>query len=128
MRNYLLYVLGFIAVAGFHLESAAQVNVLWESRFTSSGLEEDAGKEIAIDASGNVYVTGTSYTDATNGYDIVTIKYDPLRQKRPFSLSTTMNFYRNKSPPAHGGARNNRAQAISGTPEKPARPPAFQIW
>ena len=56
----------------------AQINVLWESRFTSAGLNNDSGKEISIDASGNVYVTGTSFTNATNGFDIVTIKYDPL--------------------------------------------------
>ncbi|MCB0402906.1 MAG: SBBP repeat-containing protein, partial [Flavobacteriales bacterium] len=55
-----------------------QINVLWESRFTGSGVNTDSGKEIAVDANGNVYVTGTSYTNATNGYDIVTIKYDAL--------------------------------------------------
>ncbi|MDF1672990.1 MAG: SBBP repeat-containing protein [Vicingaceae bacterium] len=58
--------------------SNAQINVLWESRFTSAGLNSDSGKEIAIDNAGNVYVTGTSYTSFTNGYDILTIKYDPL--------------------------------------------------
>lgn len=56
----------------------AQINVLWESRFTSAGLNIDSGKEITIDSSGNVYVTGTSYTNTTNGYDIVTIKYNSL--------------------------------------------------
>ncbi len=56
----------------------AQINVLWESRFTSTGSNSDSGKEIAVDAAGNVYVTGTSYTNVTNGYDIVTIKYDAL--------------------------------------------------
>ena len=56
----------------------AQINVLEDSRFTSSGTNSDSGKELAIDAGGNVYVTGTSYTNGTNGYDIVTIKYDAL--------------------------------------------------
>jgi len=56
----------------------AQVNVLWEARYTSTGLNTDTGKELAIDASGNVYTTGTSYTNGTNGYDIVTVKYDAL--------------------------------------------------
>ena len=58
--------------------STAQINVLWEARYTSSGANVDVGKEIAIDGSGNVYVTGTTYTNPTNGYDIMTIKYDPL--------------------------------------------------
>ncbi|MBL4592644.1 MAG: SBBP repeat-containing protein [Flavobacteriales bacterium] len=56
----------------------AQINVLWEARYTSAGLNADVGKELAIDASGNVYVTGTSYTNGANGFDIVTIKYDAL--------------------------------------------------
>ena len=56
----------------------AQINVLWESRFTSTGQNSDSGKELAIDISGNVYVTGTSRTSVANGFDIVTIKYDPL--------------------------------------------------
>ena len=60
------------------IPSNAQINVLWESRFTSAGINSDSGKEIAIDNSGNVYVTGTSYTSVANGYDILTIKYDPL--------------------------------------------------
>lgn len=56
----------------------AQINVLWESRYTSNGQNTDSGKEIAVDNNGNVYVTGTSYTNATTGYDILTIKYDAL--------------------------------------------------
>ncbi len=67
----------FIAISAFSIANA-QINVLWESRFTSANSNTDTGKEIAIDQSGNVYVTGTSYTDVTNGFDIVTIKYDPL--------------------------------------------------
>ena len=68
----------FIIVVVAYFSSSAQVNVLWESRFTSAGQNADSGKEIAIDNNGNVYVTGTSYTNGTNGFDIVTIKYDAL--------------------------------------------------
>lgn len=68
----------FTVLISFSSALQAQVNVLWESRFTSAGANSDSGKEIVIDAAGNVYVTGTSFTNGTNGYDIVTIKYDPL--------------------------------------------------
>lgn len=56
----------------------AQVNVLWESRFTSSGQNTDIGKKIAIDGAGNVYVTGTSFANSSTGFNIVTIKYNSL--------------------------------------------------
>lgn len=55
----------------------AQINVLWESRYTSVGQNSDQAKKMALDGSGNIYVTGTSKTNAINGFDIVTIKYDP---------------------------------------------------
>lgn len=66
----------FVVVSGNAIN--AQINVLWEARYTSAGANIDKGKEIAIDAVGNIYVTGNSYTNGTNGFDIVTIKYDPL--------------------------------------------------
>lgn len=56
----------------------SQVNVLWESRFTSAGSNVDVSKDVVVDGNGNVYVTGTSRTNSTNGYDVVTIKYDAL--------------------------------------------------
>lgn len=71
-----LFTVGLIVFNPINI--SAQINVLWESRFTSAGVNSDSGKEITIDNTGNVYVTGTSYTNATNGYDIVTIKYDPI--------------------------------------------------
>ena len=61
-----------------HTSLSAQINVLWESRFTSTGQNTDVGKKLTIDASGNVYVTGTSFTSTANGFDIVTIKYNAL--------------------------------------------------
>jgi hypothetical protein len=74
-----IYTISLLIVILFSsLNLTAQINVLWESRFTSSGQNSDAGKEIAIDNIGNVYVTGTSRTSVANSFDIVTIKYDPL--------------------------------------------------
>lgn len=75
--TFLFSILLSLLTLGFY-NANAQINVLWESRFTSAGSNSDSGKEIAVDDNGNVYVTGTSYTNATTGFDIVTIKYDPL--------------------------------------------------
>lgn len=61
-----------------HTSLSAQINVLWESRYTSTGQNTDVGKKLTIDASGNVYVTGTSFTSSANGFDIVTIKYNTV--------------------------------------------------
>ncbi len=74
MHKFLLYILFSIL-----LQSSvfSQVNVLWEARYTSSGVNVDAATDLVIDNAGNVYVTGTSYS-ATSGYDIVTVKYDAL--------------------------------------------------
>ncbi|PCJ27233.1 MAG: hypothetical protein COA97_04520 [Flavobacteriales bacterium] len=72
IKHFILFVFIVATCSNFN----AQINVLWEARYTSSGQNADFGKELAIDASGNVYVTGTSFTNATNGFDIVTIKYD----------------------------------------------------
>ena len=75
---WLRFLLLTILVIAINSSSDAQVNVLWEARYTSAGSNIDAGKELTIDANGNIYVTGTSYTSVANGYDIVTIKYDAL--------------------------------------------------
>ncbi len=58
-------------------DAVSQINVLWESRYTSAGANVDAAVDLVIDNSGNVYVVGTSYS-TSSGYDIVTIKYDAL--------------------------------------------------
>lgn len=53
-----------------------QVNVQWESRYTSAGSNLDQASDMVIDASGNIYVTGTSYNGAGTGFDLVTVMYD----------------------------------------------------
>jgi hypothetical protein len=56
------------------LVSNAQINVQWESRFDGTGSLIDKVADFELDASGNTFVTGTSY-NGTN-FDIVTVKYD----------------------------------------------------
>jgi uncharacterized delta-60 repeat protein len=48
--------------------------VLWTSTFNGDGNGTDVAAALAVDASGNVFVTGYSYRGGTN-YDITTIKY-----------------------------------------------------
>jgi uncharacterized delta-60 repeat protein len=72
MRKLYAFLFTIIVSGSLH----AQVNVQWESRFTGPGNNTDQAIDMAVDAAGNVYVTGTSYSGAAQGYNIVTVKYD----------------------------------------------------
>ncbi|MGL5891310.1 MAG: SBBP repeat-containing protein, partial [Bacteroidia bacterium] len=49
---------------------------LWATRYTGGGANIDAGKGIALDTAGNVYITGTTRTSSANNQDVITIKYN----------------------------------------------------
>ena len=50
-------------------------NVVWESRYSGAGANEDLGSNICVDTLGNVYVVGAS-VGVDSDYDYVTIAYD----------------------------------------------------
>ena len=56
-------------------------NQMWLQRYGSPGNGNAAGNAIAVDKSGNVYVTGYDTTSA-GGTEIVTIKYSPVTLQR----------------------------------------------
>jgi hypothetical protein len=72
--------------------------LLWTNRYDGPANNEDRGKAVAVDASGNVYVTGYSMGNAT-GHDFATVKYAPPAititrqpQSRTNALGTTASF------------------------------------
>lgn len=48
----------------------------WAARYDGPASSFDNGFSLAVDNSGNVYVTGFSIQTLTNGYDVITIKYN----------------------------------------------------
>lgn len=55
----------------------AQINIQWQTRYTSAGSNIDKAEDMFVDASGNVYVTGIGL-GASGNFDYVTIKYDAV--------------------------------------------------
>ena len=51
-------------------------NELWLKRYNGPGNYEDFANSLAVDSSGNVYVTGGSYSGSATWNDYATIKYD----------------------------------------------------
>jgi sugar lactone lactonase YvrE len=53
-------------------------NILWMMQYNRQANSGDKGKELVLDAAGNIYVTGsTNIPNTAYGTDITTIKYNP---------------------------------------------------
>lgn len=52
-------------------------NEKWVARYNGPGSWDDRASDLGVDASGNVYVTGYSYTRSGGSSDYATVKYDP---------------------------------------------------
>jgi hypothetical protein len=55
----------------------ADGNELWVARYDGPGGDDDVAHAIAVDGSGNAYVTGKSYNSLHEDYAYATVKYDP---------------------------------------------------
>ncbi|MCW3071840.1 MAG: hypothetical protein JWO44_1730 [Bacteroidetes bacterium] len=69
------YLLSFTFLIPLFFSSYGQINIQWQTRYTSSGSNVDRAEDMVMDAAGNVYVTGLGVGTSTN-FDFITIKYN----------------------------------------------------
>jgi hypothetical protein len=65
-----------LALFALAVPARAQVTEAWAARHAGPGNADDRATAVAVDADGNVYVTGQR-GGGPNGLDLATIKYDP---------------------------------------------------
>jgi len=77
-----VYLTGSSRSGGAYSEEIATIKynsagtMLWTKLYVGTGYGEDHGYAIAVDASGNVYVTGRTWVNSGSNNDIITIKYN----------------------------------------------------
>jgi hypothetical protein len=74
------------ADAFIHKHDAQTGNVVWAERFSSDGRKRDIALDVAVDASGDIYVAGATYgtlpgQTSHKGYDAFVRKYQPDGQE-----------------------------------------------
>lgn len=75
-----VYITGYSSGVGTGLDImttkySSSGTLLWDQRFNGTGNGVDVGNSVAVDGTGNVYISGYS-SGSTTGFDIVTIKYN----------------------------------------------------
>ncbi|UOQ64713.1 SBBP repeat-containing protein [Hymenobacter volaticus] len=60
------------------LKYSAHGQQLWEARYNGPADNDDLAVSLAVDAAGNLLVTGASYNGPTTSYDYVTVKYSSV--------------------------------------------------
>jgi uncharacterized delta-60 repeat protein len=76
MNKHLHFYISIFFLVIISTFSYSQVNLEWAKMYNGSGNAYDEATGIAIDGSGNIYITGGSRGSGTN-LDYSTIKYDP---------------------------------------------------
>jgi len=71
-----LSIIVFFGLLVLPLSAFCQVDTAWVRRYNGPGDSTDEAHAMAVDDSGNVYVTGWSFGGVTTGMDYATIKYD----------------------------------------------------